>query len=348
MDRRRVGIGVTLGLALALAVAWAVAAGVPTLIGAHGAEAPDTGQTRVFRYLMGSAVRVEVYGGDTAVRRLAADEAIGAIDAVDREMSSYRADSDLSRVNRTAPAGPVQVGRGLFAVLQAAARVSQASGGAFDITAAPLLDAWGLRDHHPRVPAAAELDRLRPSIGFRHVVLDPGARTVRFAARDTRIDLGGLAKGFAAELAAGALTRRGLSGVIDTGSLQFMVGHPPGKAGWSVGIADPDNAGGLLGAIDVAGGAAATIAAGTSPGAAPLDPRTMRPGRSAVSATVVSPDATLAGGLAGAVFILGPEKGLALLGQFGAWGVVGAAENGRVRVHVSGGHEGEFHPAVYR
>lgn len=327
---------------------------VSTLLSLHASQPADTGRTRLFRYLMGTSVRVEVYGGASASARAdAAEEAFGAVHEVDRVMSEYRTDSELSRLNAAAAAAPVVASAPLLAVVRAALGVSGASQGAFDITERPLQVAWGLTDGHPRVASAAQLATLRPLVDYRQLRLDEATGSVRFSRPGMALTLGAIAKGFAVEVAAGSLRRRGLSGVVDAGGVQFMTGAPIGKTIWSVGIGDPARQGELLGAIDVTGGAVATVAdaphalpgAPPAPGQ-PLDPRTLQPSHASLSATVVSPDGTLANALAHAVFVLGPDAGLRLLAQYpGTWGVVFVQGRAPAAPHITPGHERAFHPA---
>lgn len=324
------------------------------LLPLHASQPADTGRSRLFRYLMGTSVRVEVYGGASAsARNDAAEEAFGAVHEVDRVMSDYRADSELSRLNAVAATTPVVASAPLLAVLRAALGVSRASDGAFDITERPLLAAWGLKDGHPRVAGAAHLAALRPLVDYRRVHVDDTTGRVALGRPGMALDLGGIAKGFAVEVAAGSLRRRGLSGVVDASGVQFMVGTPMGKATWSVGIADPAHPGQLLGAIDVDGGAVATVAdlwlplpgAPPAPGQ-PFDPRTLQPSHASLSATVVSPDGTLANALAHAVFVLGPETGLRLLATYpDTWGVVFGQRGPHDAPHITPGHERAFHGA---
>jgi FAD:protein FMN transferase len=318
----------------------------------HPAATDGTGQTRWFRYLMGTAVRVEVYGGTSDSRKAAADEAFDAIAEVDRLMSDYRSDSELTHLNRSAAAGPVIVSAPLFAVLQAAERVSRTSSGSFDVTVGPLMRLWGFKDKRPHVPTPAELTEIRGVIGFQNVVIDPIAHSVRFLQPGVQIDLGGIAKGFAVELAAGSLGRRGLRGVIDAGGNQFMVGTPPGKPHWSVGISRPDLPEQLLGALDLAGGALSTssdasnylTANGQTYGHL-LDPRSLRPSTASLSVTVISPDGTLSDALSKAVFVLGPRDGLTLLESFPETaGIVAYRQpDGHIAVAVSPSIADAFH-----
>jgi len=317
----------------------------------------DTGQTRVFRYLMGTSVRVEAYGGDAALRQQAADEAFAAVAEVDRLMSDYRADSEVTRVNHTAANGPIVVSTPLMAVLTAGERVSRESQGAFDVTMRPALVLWGFKKHAPHTPTSQELADVQRSIGYRHLVLDQTAGSIHFASSGMGLDLEGLAKGFATELAAGSLRRRGLSGVIDAGGIQYMAGKPRGKEIWSVGIGHPDRQGALIGAIDLGGGAVSTTSdmSNILPTAARalgrvLDPRTLQPSTASLSATVVSDDGTLANALSRAAFVLGPVEGLSLLDRFpSTWGVIAYRQpDGSIGICVSQGHLSAFHPVPDR
>src|ERR1700675_2780593 len=121
--------------------AWQTSAAFALMAAAHaftGLAAQGSGTTRDYRYLMGTSVEVEASGGDEATRRAGVDEALGAIAEVDRLMSNYRDDSELSLISRTAAREPVMVSDPMLSVLSAAQKVSASSGGAFDITVGPI------------------------------------------------------------------------------------------------------------------------------------------------------------------------------------------------------------------
>lgn len=99
---------------------------------------------------------------------------------------------------------------------------------------------------------------MRPLIDYQAIVLDVDAQTVRFTKSGTTIDLGGIAKGFAVEIAAKSLSRRGLTGMLDAGGNQYLVGLPPGKRAWTIGIRNPDVPDALLGVVEIPGGAIST------------------------------------------------------------------------------------------
>lgn len=265
-------------------------------------------------------MQVQAIGGDESARRAAIDEAFAAMAEVDRLMSNYRSDSELSHVNREAARGTVVVSDPLLRVIEAGQRVSADSHGAFDMTVGPLVRLWGFHDRTPHIPTSAELAAVRPLVGYRNLIVDATHHTIRFARPGMEIDLGGIAKGFAVEVAANVLRRHGLAGFIDAGGNQYMLGTPPGKASWTVGIRNPDVADRLIGVVDVKGGSVSTsadyanflVAEGRTYGHL-LDPHTLQPSMASLSATIVSDDGTLADAMSKAAFILGPQQGIALI-----------------------------------
>jgi thiamine biosynthesis lipoprotein len=333
--------GVVAAVALALAVA--------------GPPSAGDDRTQDYRYLMGTSISVEAFGGTEAVRREAIEGAFAAVTEVDRLMSNYRDDSELALVNRRAAAEPVRVSDAMLAVLRAAAEVSERSGGAFDVTVGPLVRLWGFHDRKPHVPDAVELARVAPLVGYRNVVLDAAAHTVRFRRSGVEIDLGGIAKGFAVELAAGVLRERSLAGFIDAGGNQFVVGQPPGKTSWSVGIKDPGRPERILGVVEVAAGSISTsgqyansLRVGSRSFGHVLDPRTLQPCDAAESVTVVGPDATLADALSKVGLVLGPARGREVIESFPSMTalVVYRRADGTTAIDVSPGLAGRFHPAA--
>jgi thiamine biosynthesis lipoprotein ApbE len=289
---------------------------------AHGDQ--NTLESHAYRYLMGTSVKLQAFNGDETTRRAAIDEAFAAFEEVDRLMSNYREDSELVHMNHDAARGAVSVTDAMFSVLGAASRVSVASQGAFDVTVGPLMRLWGFYDKKPHVPTAAERAWVRPLVDYRNVILGAeGQRTVRFARPGVEVDLGGIAKGFAVEIAADVLRRRGLSGFVDAGGNQYLLGTPPGKRTWTVGIKNPDAADRVLGVVETGEISVSTSADysnfltvnGRQYGHI-LDPHSLEPSTSALSVTIFSPDGTLGDAMSKAVFILGPEAGLALLDSF--------------------------------
>jgi thiamine biosynthesis lipoprotein len=321
--------------------------------GVRGSAAVDSLVTRDYRYMMGTSVEVEAYGGDASTRRLAVDEAFGAIAEIDRLMSNYRDDSELSIVNRTAARDAVSLSDPMLSVLEAAQTISSASGGAFDITVGPIVRLWGFHDKKPHLPTESELAAVRPLVDYRNVVLDREQHTVRFARAGVELDLGGIAKGFAVEVAANTLRRRGLSGFIDAGGNQYLLGTPPGKRAWTTGIRSPESPERLLGVVETAetsvstsGNYATFVEIGGRTYGHVIDPHTLRPSDGALSVTILSRDGTMADAMSKAVFILGPSAGLALVNSTPGMSAVIAyrRKDGSTGVALSKGLDHSFHP----
>jgi thiamine biosynthesis lipoprotein len=339
-------------LARRATIALLVIAGTVT-IRTHAAQ--DSGRTRDFRYLMGTSVEVEAYGGNDARRRTAIDEAFGAIAEVDRLMSNYRDDSELSRINRLAAHESVRVSDPMLSILEAAQQVSARSQGGFDATVGPLVRLWGFHDKRPHLPTAAELAALRPLIDYHNLLIDGQTHSVRFARPGVEVDLGGIAKGFAVEVAANALRRRALGGLIDAGGNQYLVGSPPGKPMWTAGIKDPDRPDRLLGVVESPETSVSTSANyatfveinGRKFGHI-LDPHTLQPSDRALSVTILARDGTVADAMSKAAFILGPSAGLALVDSFPGMSAVIAYRrpDHSIGLAISPRLGAAFHPAA--
>jgi thiamine biosynthesis lipoprotein len=325
-------------------------------VSANAVVAQDTGRTSEYRYLMATSIEVEAYGGSTdAARHTAIDEAFKAFSEIDRLMSNYRDDSELSLINRGAAHGAIRVSDPMLAVLAAAQQVSTASHGAFDITVGPLLRLWGFHDKTPHLPTASELAAVRPLVDYHHVQIDASAHSVRFARSGVELDLGGIAKGFSVEVAANTLRQRGLAGFIDAGGNQYLLGTPPGKRTWSVGIKDPEHPTRLLGVVNTTETSVSTSADyatfveinGRKFGHV-LDPHTMYPSDAALSVTTFSRDGTLADAMSKAAFILGPSAGLALADSIPGMSAVIAYRqpDGTVALAISPRLRAAFHPVA--
>ncbi len=327
-----------------LAAAWLTSA----------AAAQDAVTTREYRYLMGTSVALEATGGDATGRHAAIGEAFAAIAEVDRLMSNYRDDSELARINRFAADEAVPASDPMISVLTAAQQVSARSHGAFDVTVGPLVMLWGFHDRRPHLPSREEFDAVRPLVDPRNLLVDPAHRTVSFSRQGVALDLGGIAKGFAVEVAANVLRRHGLSGQVDAGGNEYLLGSPPDRPRWTVGVKDPDARDRLLGLIDTGETAISTSAEysnfvtldGKAYGHI-LDPRTLRPAEAALSATVFSRDGTLADAVSTAAFVLGPSAGLALIDSFdGMSGVIAYRKpDGRIGLAISERLRPHFRPA---
>ncbi len=264
------------------------------------------------------ATRFElVLRGDDAVRlRAAGEEALAEIRRLEAQLSFYRPESEVSRINARAARAPVRVEPRLFRLLECAARLHALTEGAFDPTVGPLMRAWGFTGGGGRVPGADALAEARRRTGMRHVRLDPAARTVAFERPGMSLDLGGIGKGYAIDEAVLVLKEAGVAHALVHGgtSTAYAFGRPREAEAWKVGIPAPGDAPdrALLAvaplrdeALSVSAVWGKTFEAGGQAFGHVLDPRSGRPVEGALLAAVTTSSATDADALSTALLVLG-------------------------------------------
>ncbi len=190
---------------------------------------------------MGSAYTIVAYGEDRARLEEAVDQAFEEIRRLDRMLSNYRRDSEWSVVNRVAGERPIEVTQELFDLLANCLEYSRLSEGAFDISVGPLMKVWGFYKGSGELPRKQEVAAAVERVGYRNIVLDSKARTVRFLKAGVEIDPGGIGKGYAVDLAAAVLKANGIRSALvsASGSSIYALGAPPEDAGWRIDIRDP-------------------------------------------------------------------------------------------------------------
>jgi thiamine biosynthesis lipoprotein len=273
---------------------------------------------RVDDAIMGTQVRVELWHEDHAAGSAAAEAVLEELRRIDRAMSPYREDSELSRVNREAAGHAVPISRELYDLLARSIEFSQLTDGAFDVTFASAGYLYDYREG--RRPDTASLEAALPAIDYRHILLDPDAATVRFARQGVRIDLGGIAKGHAVDRGIALLRARGIRhALISAGGDTRVIGQRWGRP-WQVGIRHPRDREGLVAMIPLEDSAVSTsgdyeryfVEDGIRYHHI-LDPDTGRSAAELRSVTILGSDATTTDALSTSVFVLGPRRGMALV-----------------------------------
>ncbi|MBL9135226.1 MAG: FAD:protein FMN transferase [Verrucomicrobiales bacterium] len=182
-----------------------------------------------------------IHGERESALRAAGEEAVAEIHRIEAELSVFRPDSQIARLNREAGQSPVRLSPEIFDLLHHATQLSQATGGAFDVTVGPLLQAWGLRDSQGRLPSAEEIAQAHECVGAHRIRFDPENRLVQFHRPGVALDLGGIGKGYALDRAAELLREAGVSSALLHGGTSTVVaiGNPPDAEAWKVAIDRP-------------------------------------------------------------------------------------------------------------
>jgi thiamine biosynthesis lipoprotein len=193
---------------------------------------------------MGTRARIVLYASDSAAGEKAAHAAFERMEELEQMMSDYREESELNRLTREAVNRPQSVSPELFYVLEQAQRISRLSEGRFDITIGPVSRLWRQARREHRVPAAAALAQARALVDYRHLELDATARTVMLKRPGMQLDLGGIAKGYAADEAIKILRSHGIrAALVALGGDLYAMGSPPGASGWTIDIENPARGG---------------------------------------------------------------------------------------------------------
>ncbi len=283
--------------------------------------ASDPGGHKQARYLMGTVCEITVYAAQGEAET-AQEAAFAELKRIDSLLSNWKEDSALMRMNRAAAAvtgnsirPEVSIGDELFARLQVALNMARETGGLFDPTVGPLVRAWGfLPGKHSGQAREALIKEAKQRVGWRKIRLDEARHTVRFEIPGMEIDLGGIAKGYAAGRAAQVLRRRGITSAFINlgGSSMVAIGSPPGRKAWPVMIRDPRDgetpAAGLElhdgEAVATSGTYEKTVGEGKQRRSHILNPVTGEALGGATSVTIVEEDAETADALTKAFFFL--------------------------------------------
>lgn len=241
---------------------------------------------RLACHAMGTRFELLLVGSDEQQLHSIGQEALGEIQALERQLSRFSPSSEISRINRNAFQRPVRTEPQLFALLQRCRRFWERTGGAFDPTAGPLLQAWGWDRKSGRIPSSSVLQGALAQVGMDKVELDADQRRVRFLSRGMSFDLGAVGKGYALDRAALILREHGLSQALlhgGTSSILALGAGPSGEA-WRIGVADPRSPDLSLAqlqlkdeAIGVSGQHLQSLQAGDASIGHIIDPRSGRP-----------------------------------------------------------------------
>jgi thiamine biosynthesis lipoprotein len=288
--------------------------------------------------IMGTRIFVEVWADDPAQGNAAIEAVMEEMRRIDALMSHYKPDSELSLINQRAAQEPVQVDAELFDLIRLSTHFSQLTDGAFDITYASVgyLYNYPLHVH----PTEEQIKAALPAVNWRYLVFDAEHHTIRFARPGMRIDLGGIAKGYAVDRGIALLKAHGIThAIVTAGGDSRLLGDHRGRP-WLVSIAHPDephNPDKVVTRIPLVDCAVSTSGDYEryfdEDGVRYhhiIDPHTGHSATRVRSATIIGPTATQTDGLSKTAFVLGPEKALEIIERLADFDAVFVTPEGKL------------------
>lgn len=276
-------------------------------------------------------VTITVVGASPEKARKATAAAYDALDDLGRLLNFYAEDSELSAINRNAGIKPVHVSRDTLKIIKTALTVGKQTEGGFDVTIGPIVKLWDFKKK--TLPSAAAIAERLPSVGYENIVIDEAAATVFLKKPGIQMDLGGIIKGFAADKAVQTLKANGIEdGIVAVAGDIKLFGRQPDGRPWNIGIQNPRAEGDkdeLFATVNL--GTQGISTSGDYQRYFILDgvryhhllnPKTGYPESLCRSVTVIAPEAALTDAYATGIFIMGPQKGLAVLERLGMDGVI--------------------------
>ena len=272
---------------------------------------------------MGTIITLTAWAVDDATGVRAFDEAFAEFDRIERLMTTWTEESEVSRINAAAGSGrPVKVSEEMLLVLERAAEVSRITGGAFDITVGAFSGVWKFdEDRDDTIPEARLVEERRGLVNWQDVVIDPKSRTAMLRRKGQRITLGGIAKGYAVDRAVAILRKAGVVDFMVQAGGDLYVSGQRGDRKWRVGIRDPRGPREEFFAFSEVKDMAFSTSGDYERYVIKdgkryhhiLDPSTGYPAVRTRSVTVMAKDALTADQLSTGLFVLGPEKGMELV-----------------------------------
>jgi FAD:protein FMN transferase len=294
------------------------------------------------QYAMGTVFEIVAYSESPAQASDAIDEALREIVRLDDVMSDYKADSELSRLNRSGYEHPQSVSHDLYGVIEESLKYSRLSGGRFDVSVGPLVKLWKAAMRGEHTPSAREQEKLRACVGYQKIELLPPDR-IRFQSPCLQIDLGGIGKGYALDRAADILRAHGVSrALLDAGgSSIYALGAPPGESGWLVHLRDPSNSEDpevrlTNNSVSTSEQTPPSLLFGREPAGHIVDPQKGVPLRTFFAVSAVARTATASDALSTTLLLLGPEEGEGVIRSLADVAAVWIGPGGRAKIASSG------------
>lgn len=293
-------------------------------------------------FLLDTINKITAYGPNASE---AIDEAFNRVTEVEQKMTSHCEDSEIIRINKASGSKFVRVSPDTFYVIEKGLDYSKKTGGRFDITIGPLVQLWGIGTENERIPSQAEINETIKLVDYKQILLDPDKKLVKLNQSNMALDLGAIAKGYAADEVVHILRNKGIkSAVIDLGGNIFALGKKSDGSPWRVGIQDPSgNRGSSFATVEVSDKTLVT--------SGPyerffekegkryhhiLDPDSGYPvQKGLISSTIISENSMEADAISTAVFAMGLEEGMKFVENLEGVDAILVTEN--LEVYTSSG-----------
>ena len=290
------------------------------------------------RFLMDTLIDITAYGANAPD---AVKAAFGEFERIHAMANQYDVNSQLSRINLAAGIEPVAVDDDLIIMIERSRELADKLEGAFDITVGPLTELWGIGKKGDYVPSDAAISQVLPLVNYRLVQVDKNAKTVFLPLPGMKLDMGGVAKGYATDKAVALLQSKGIgSALINAGGNVRVIGARPDGKPWRIGVQHPRTPDGVAAKLaltrwdtmETSGDYQRYIMKDNVRFAHILDPRTGKQPRELASVTMVMNNSTDGDVFSTALFVLGVEKGLDALRQFPGVEAIFITPEGKVTV----------------
>ena len=294
-----------------------------------GCARPGLRTVQKTEMIMGTDVSITVVARSVEEGGAAIDAGMAELRRLDAMMSLYKDTSEITLVNLAAGKHPVHVSLEMIEVVENAVKVSRLSGGVFDVTIGPLVVLWQMKLKEGAVPTDKEIERIRPLVNYRHILIDKKASTIFLKKTGMILDLGGM-KGYIADRVADLFRKRGINNaVIAVAGDIWVLGHREDGKPWRIGVQHPREHDKTLAVLDLSDKYISTsgdyeryVIREKKRYHHIIDPRTGKPSKGVISATLIGDKGALIDPLAKAPFILGAEEGLQIVKKVGAEAII--------------------------
>lgn len=291
---------------------------------------------------MGTEATITAVAASESEAAAAIDAGMAELRRFDRMMSLYKDDSEITKVNMAAGKAAVKVSPEIIEVVEAANRVSELTDGAFDITVGPLVVLWQMRLKEGKMPTDEEIMNIKPRVNYKNIIIDKKTSTLFLKNRNMIMDLGGAAKGYAADKTAELLSNRGIkNGIVALAGDIRVMGHRSDGTPWHIGVQDPREKDKTMTVLKLSDKSISTSGdyerfriVGKKRYHHIIDPRTGKPSESMISVTLIGNSGALVDPLTTALFIVGKGKAMKLVKELGCELIV---EDSSGKVNMSPG-----------